>query len=242
MKTVIGGGYRPAQSAEAEALRERFERRPRGHALVVSDGAEPLSATILSVLSGRELEPRVVVGGSAELPDPASVKLIVLTGTEPYATARTDPERERELDWLRAADAVGTPVLGIGHGARALADALGGAVQDAAVAYTGWTFVDTIAPHQIAAGPWLAWQHDLIGLPSSAQLIAHNRLGAQAFRIGPHLGVQFHPEATTADAAGWAATSPDPISTSRMVHAARRDPGAAHVCAQRLYTTFLDTL
>ena len=147
-----------------------------------------------------------------------------------------------ELAWLRAADAAGTTVLGIGHGARALADALGGEVETLAEPYRGWAFVDTVAPHQIAAGPWLAWQHDVIQLPSNAEVIAHNRLGPQAFRLGRHLGVQFHPELTEATIARWATRDAQSLESTIALTATRRDPRAAAVCAQRLFSTFLNTL
>jgi len=44
--------------------------------------------------------------------------------------------------------------------------------------------VDTAIPHLIPSGPWLSWQQDVIAIPPRTQLLAHNRLGPQVFRVG----------------------------------------------------------
>ena len=71
----------------------------------------------------------------------------------------------------------GAAVLGLGHGARALALAFGGRLRPADRPIRGWVMVETSIPHLIAAGPWLTWQHDVIALPGDAQVLARNRLG-----------------------------------------------------------------
>jgi GMP synthase-like glutamine amidotransferase len=102
--------------------------------------------------------------------------------------------------------------------------------------------VDTSAPHQIPTGPWLTWQHEVIALPGRAELLAHNRLGPQAFRLGPHLGVQFHPEATARTVARWVARDDGHTDPRLVLAAIDRDANAAAVCARRLFATFVDTL
>ena len=99
-----------------------------------------------------------------------------------------------ELDWLRAADAAGIPVLGICFGAQALTAALDGQVEPAPRSEVGWTTVETLAPDLIEPGPWLEFHHDRCLLPPGARLLACNELCVQAFTVGPHLAVQFHPE------------------------------------------------
>ena len=46
----------------------------------------------------------------------------------------------------------------------------------------------------IPAGPWLEFHGDRCLLPAGATVLARNEVAVQAFRIGRHLAVQFHPE------------------------------------------------
>jgi GMP synthase-like glutamine amidotransferase len=99
-----------------------------------------------------------------------------------------------ELAWLRRADEAGVPVLGICFGAQALCAALGGRVVVAARKEIGWTVIDSYDPDLIPVGPWLQFHGDKC-LPSpQAKILARNEVGVQAFSIGRHLAVQFHPE------------------------------------------------
>jgi len=108
-----------------------------------------------------------------------------------------------ELDWLRQADEAGVPVLGICFGAQALAAAFGGRVDAAASKEIGWTVVDSLDPDLIPPGPWMEFHGDRCHLPVQAQLLARNDVGVQAFSLGRHLGVQFHPEVDGAQLKLW---------------------------------------
>ena len=108
-----------------------------------------------------------------------------------------------ELAWLRAADAAGVPVLGICFGAQALTAALGGKVEASPRKEIGWTTVESLAPDLIEPGPWLEFHGDRCLLPESATLLARNDLCAQAFSIGRHLAVQFHPEVDGGQVSRW---------------------------------------
>jgi GMP synthase-like glutamine amidotransferase len=110
-----------------------------------------------------------------------------------------------ELDWLRAADAAGIPVLGICFGAQALTAALGGQVEAAPRSEVGWTMVEALDPDLIEPGPWLEFHHDRCLPPPGARLLARNELCVQAFTVGPHLAVQFHPEVDAAQVSRWLA-------------------------------------
>jgi GMP synthase-like glutamine amidotransferase len=110
-----------------------------------------------------------------------------------------------ELDWLRAANAGGVPVLGICFGAQALAAALGGRVEAAPRSEVGWTTVETLDPAIIEPGPWLEFHHDRCLPPPGARQLARNDVCIQAFSIGPHLAVQFHPEVDGAQVSRWLA-------------------------------------
>jgi len=105
-----------------------------------------------------------------------------------------DPWIAAELSWLRAAEAAGVPVLGICFGAQALCAALGGRVEAMGCYEIGWVLVDPAGPDVIPPGPWLEFHHDRCLPPPSATVLARNGAGVQAFRIGRHLAVQFHPE------------------------------------------------
>ena len=107
-----------------------------------------------------------------------------------------DPEPwiAEELDWLRAADRAGLPVLGICFGAQALCAALGGRVQAMERKEIGWVRVESLDHDVIPAGPWLEFHGDRCLLPAGVEVLARNEVAVQAFRIGRHLAVQFHPE------------------------------------------------
>jgi GMP synthase-like glutamine amidotransferase len=163
-----------------------------------------------------------------------------MVGSERFDNALAVGDVGAHIEWLHRADRAGTPVMAVGHGARLLAAAFG--VTPAEHPVRGWVMVDTAIPHLIPTGPWLTWQHDVISLPSDAQVLAHNRLGPQVFRLGRHLGVQFHPETTRSSAAEWARPSDTSSEAARLLDLIVRDPGAVTSSARRLFATFLDTL
>jgi GMP synthase-like glutamine amidotransferase len=99
-----------------------------------------------------------------------------------------------ELAWLRRADETGVPVFGICFGAQSLCAALGGRVVAAARKEIGWTVIDSYDPDLVPVGPWLQFHGDTCRPPSRAKVLARNETGVQAFTIGRHLAVQFHPE------------------------------------------------
>jgi GMP synthase-like glutamine amidotransferase len=130
------------------------------------------------------------------LPDLRGVAHIVMLGStcSVYDEGEARAWIDEELAWLRRADAAGVPVLGICFGAQVLAAALGGTVENAGRPEIGWVTVDTADPDLIPAGPWLEFHHDRCLPPAHAAVLAGNDLGVQAYRLGRHLAVQFHPE------------------------------------------------
>ena len=212
-------------------------RRP---ALVLHQHPAPVAAPIVDALIDHGLDPIAVAGGKdGPLPDASSAPLAILVSEDRLTDVRAGGRLSREIDWIRDADEAGTAILGIGHGARVLALALGGDVEPAPHPLRGWTMVDTAVPHLIAGGPWLAWQHDVIRLPRGATQLAHNRLGPQAFRFGRHLGVQFHPEATPEVVARWAGAHDVSGEVRALLSLIGRDPMAAAVCTERLLSSFI---
>src|SRR5215467_10708456 len=110
---------------------------------------------------------------------------------------------EPELDWLRRADRKGVPVLGICFGAQALCAAFGGKVVTAARKEIGWKMISSVDEAMVPAGPWLQFHGDRCEPPGSATILASNETGVQAFAIGRHLAVQFHPEVDGEQLAMW---------------------------------------
>jgi GMP synthase-like glutamine amidotransferase len=132
----------------------------------------------------------------AQLPDLDGVAHIVLLGSTSsvYDQGEARAWIDEELAWLRRADAAGVPVLGICFGAQVLAAAFGGTVEHAGREEIGWVMVDTADPELIPPGPWLEFHHDRCLPSADATVLARNSLGVQAYRLGRHLAVQFHPE------------------------------------------------
>ena len=151
---------------------------------------------------------------------------------------------DRELALIRDADAHAVPVFGVCFGAQALAVALGGSVERTPTPEVGWTTVDTSDPC-IEPGPWLNWHVDTITVPSGAHVLAASAVGVQAYRIGPHLAVQFHPEVTPAQLEEWAMS--DALTAEAagadvadILRQARTGAPAARARANRLMDGFLD--
>lgn len=151
-----------------------------------------------------------------------------------------DPWIAAELDWLRAADQAGVPVLGICFGAQALCAALGGRVEAIGRKEIGWTLVDPADHGLVPAGPWLEYHGDRCLPPPTATVLARNAFGVQAFRIGPHLAVQFHPEVDGPqlkrwlDAGGTRDAERGGLDPDRLVADTIREEPAARERAARL--------
>ena len=148
----------------------------------------------------------VVRAAPGAFPDPAGYDLVITLGSGEAAYDDTVPFLADELDLLHRADDAGVPVLGICFGAQALARALGGHVRPGDGPEIGWTEVDTDIPELVPPGPWLVWHFDVFTPPVHATELARTPVGSQAFVHGPHLGVQFHPEATPSSVDNWART------------------------------------
>lgn len=130
------------------------------------------------------------------LPGLAGLAHIVVLGSTcaVYDDGETRAWIDEELAWLRRAGAAGVPVLGICFGAQLIAAAAGGSVEPTGQQEIGWAMIDSLDPWLIPAGPWLQFHGDRSLPPPPARILARNALGVQAFSLGAHLGVQFHPE------------------------------------------------
>jgi GMP synthase-like glutamine amidotransferase len=179
------------------------------------------------------------------LPDPGGADHIVVLGSV-SSVNDPDPWIAEELAWLRAADEAGVPVLGICFGAQALCAAFGGQIQAMDRHEVGWRLAQLAESSPVEAGPWLEFHGDRCLLPPQARVLAHTDLAVQAFRIGPHLGVQFHPEVDGPQLKRWldalgsrdaeqAGVDPDQFLADTI-----REEPAARARAARLVATALD--
>jgi GMP synthase-like glutamine amidotransferase len=137
------------------------------------------------------------------LPGPVDYDLAIVLGSS-ASLAEPPPDWVlRLVDWVAAVDAAGLPILGICFGAQVLAAALGGSVVRLRSPEHAWIELESDDHERIPAGPWLSLHEDAVVLPPLGEELACNAFGTQAFAIGPHLGVQFHPEVTPSILSRW---------------------------------------
>ena len=161
--------------------------------------------TIGERMTQHDIDIELVTSGEQPFPDPAAADLIVVLGSDRAAYDETIPWLAGELAFLREATQVGTPVLGICFGGQLLARVLGGTVQPAQRHELGWFGVMTADPAVVPAGPWMESHWDMFTMPPGACRLAWTPDAEQAFQLGPHLGLQFHPEITPTVFETWAA-------------------------------------
>ena len=179
------------------------------------------------------------------LPGSGGVDRIVVMGAV-SSVNDPDPWIAEEVVWLRAADAAGVPVLGICFGAQLLCAALGGRVEAMPGKEVGWFTVESADEDAVPAGPWLEFHEDRCLLPAGATVLARNDAAVQAFRIGRHLAVQFHPEVDGSLLKRWLDAHTDAetrqlgIDADQFLADTIREEPAARARADRLVAAALD--
>ena len=178
-------------------------------------------------------------------PDPSDYSFVASLGS-PYGPNDThEPAVVEDLKLVETAVERGVPVLGLCFGGEVLSAVLGGLVELAPKAELGWREIETDDPDAIPAGPWLEWHYERFTTPPGAVEVARTADAVQAFRYGPHLGVQFHPESTVEIVAEWAAADSERLASlgiedgMRLLDASPERREGARADAFRLFDAFL---
>jgi hypothetical protein len=180
----------------------------------------------------------------AALPDPCDYAFIASLGHDRGAGDLHVPAVAAEHELLQRAVARDVPVLGLCFGGQVLAAVLGGHVGPAPVPELGWREIETDDPSVVPVGPWLEWHYDRFATPPGATEYARTAEASQAFRMGPHLGLQFHPEATIDIVTGWARADAERLAElgidgATLLITSHERRAAAEAAAFRLFDGFL---
>ena len=152
-----------------------------------------------------------MMDGSSPTPSLDGYDLLVILGSK---SAAYDHEVVaawfgRELALIGDAEARALPILGICFGAQALCVYHGGEVTPSTTPEIGWYEIQPVNDSPIPKGPWFEYHFDRCTLPEGATLWARSDSAVQAFAIGLHVGVQFHPELDHLQLRDWFETGDD---------------------------------
>lgn len=175
-------------------------------------------------------------------PDPGGFSFVASLGSQ-HSAAATEPSWiPEEIATLRSAVAQDVPVLGLCFGGQALSVALGGGSERLEKPEIGWLRVDS-DDARVPPGPWLHYHFELMRLPPGARELARSPAGIAAFALGPHLGVQFHPEVDAQIVEQWARKDPQlhtvGLTSERLTAESIRHAPGAREQAFRLFDGWL---
>lgn len=165
------------------------------------------------------------------IPDPTGFAFMASLGSIHSAAAADPAWIPHEIEALRAAIDNETPVLGLCFGGQALSLALGGGTEVLSEPEVGWISVESF-DGSVPSGPWLQYHSEQLQIPPGAHELARSPAGPAVFRIGPHMGTQFHPEADAALLEQWARHDPN-LSRIGLTPADLARQSAAHSAAAR---------
>ena len=186
-------------------------------------------------------------------PAPGPGDAILVGGTPASVCALEEqPCLVAERDYLRAAIARGTPVLGVCFGSQLLAHLLGAEVRPnprkelggSELRLTAAGLADPLLRGFPERFPVFQWHGDTFSLPAGATLLVEGEdCRNQMFRHGAVVGVQFHFDVTAADAAAWADAYGDELaafgkSKAQIVEECRVREPAMRGLADRLLGNF----
>ncbi|MFL5905849.1 MAG: type 1 glutamine amidotransferase [Solirubrobacteraceae bacterium] len=212
-------------------------------ALILQHGATGPPGVLGTWLAERDIPARVVdLREGEDPPDPAEFDFVASLGSE-FSVNDGEPWIAVERRTLDRAVARDVPVLGLCFGGQSLAVSLGGEVAPMPTTEVGWLHLDSEDPDLIPSGPWLEYHRERFTVPPGAVELARRETSPQAFALGPHLGLQFHPEATAAIVDAWVELDPE-FDAYGIERAAVGTPGeqteaAAATNARRLFDRWL---
>lgn len=136
-------------------------------------------------------------GRDGALPDPEAFDAIVLSGSiDSVNDGLAYIDRVRR--WVRECE---SPIFGVCFGHQLLASAFDGTVAHMPHRELGYRSIEIDRPADpLFAGiddrpvAFLCHEDIVVEPPPGATVLARNERGVQAFRLGPHVAVQFHPE------------------------------------------------
>lgn len=176
--------------------------------------------------------------------DPARYSFVASLGSPHGPNDTHEPAVVAELELIGAAVEKDVPVLGLCFGGEALSAVLGGLVELAPRPELGWREIETDDPATVPPGPWLEWHYERFTTPPGATEIARTKDAVQAFRYGPHLGVQFHPESTVEIVGRWAGMDTERLTAlgvedgMELLAVPQEQEEAAREAAFRLFDAF----
>lgn len=179
------------------------------------------------------------------IPNPSEYSFMASLGSPHSPKDKHEPAVLDELALVGNAVESGIPVLGLCFGGEVLSAALGGEVERAEVPELGWREIESDDPEKVPSGPWLEWHYERFTVPPGAVEVARTKDAVQAFRFGPHLAVQFHPESTVEIVSRWAAHDTERLGKlgihdpAEVLHATPEEEEAAKKAAFRLFDAFL---
>jgi len=187
---------------------------------------------------GRPYEVHDVAHGP--MPSLGRAPFVASLGSERSATDPSLAWVAAELALLREAAASDVPVLGLCFGGQALSLALGGEVATARSPQIGWF---EVSGEGVPRGPWFHWHYEQFAPPPGAEVLAHSDVGPAAFRLGPHLGLQFHPEVTVEVIEGWSRSADElakvGVDAAALVEESERRAAPARADAWALFEMWM---
>ena len=128
---------------------------------------------------------------------------------------------------------------------RAHSSAFGGGLWCLPGGEVGWGEVETDDAALVPPGPWFMWHSDTFTLPPGARELARTPVGPQAFALGPHLCVQFHPGITPGILGAWIEHDDEDfrrngVDPGRVLEQTRAELGRARERARELVDRVLD--
>jgi GMP synthase-like glutamine amidotransferase len=214
-------------------------------ALVLQHGALGPPGLLAAWLEQRGM-PMVIrrLDQTGAVEDPRDFAMVACLGSRFSPNDAGEPSVSAARACVEQAVEHDVPVLGLCFGGQLLAAVLGGRVARLERPELGWHEIETGAPELIAPGPWLQWHWEGFTAPPGAEVLARSAAGTQAFRAGPHVGVQFHPESTIEIVSEWARHDVSRIAVEgvsdgvALLERGRQNAGPAAANARRLFDGF----